>query len=117
MDKGGQTDRGVRTVLFYRRSGNPGAIIACKGCHDLWRRDELKEIKPGLWLCQFCQVDVRIAEELGLTPDDLPGLPTTECESCGRTYAYEEHFGFEPDFPVCPHCGHECSDEEEDPIG
>jgi hypothetical protein len=108
---------GVTVVFFSRkRPGDRGEVRACGGCHDLWREDELKEIRPGLRLCQFCQVDVWIAKELGLTLDDLPGLPARDCGSCGRTYACEEDLGFEPVFPVCPHCGHKCSDDEEDRI-
>ena len=70
----------------------------------MFYENELIEVRPGLWLCQFCRIDQGVAQEFGLTPDELPSLGNKTCDGCGILLTKDELTEAEPGRWLCDGC-------------
>jgi hypothetical protein len=89
---------------------DPNKITECDGCEDLFYENELTEIRPELWLCQFCRISPGVAQAFGLTPDEIPILGSKVCDGCDILLTMVELTEVEPGRWLCDECARRDSD-------
>jgi hypothetical protein len=83
---------------------DPSEIAECDGCEKLYCEGDLTEVRPGIWLCQFCRTSYPIAMALGLNPDELPSLGNKKCDVCGELLTKDELTEVAPGRWLCQTC-------------